>query len=325
MSELSPSRSRVIETLQPIHLAASSPALPGIPYETVRLVGLRDAPRCREVPGRRAQPVAQPRRRPPGLTSRPPETQPERLHQAQCASRSTPRCSSLACVSVRRRSWTGFQATVAEGGVGGAKVSEPSPLPEPRMLGAVKDKVTRRWGAPWTSSTCSRPPTSWPSSPPSSLRPPPRRSPPPGDGETEAALRYVRRYCVTRDSLRSRDRQAGERPFEVRNPAGWEHRRHHRARHPWRLGCRIFLPELSDIGSSSHSGQTRNLAGRGPPASARRRADPADPPGTHRPALRPDSQVAPATGQPAPADGNGFLDRGQRRLPPPNRTSPPRS
>ena len=152
----------------------------------------------------------------------------------------------------------GLQTALVDGSAGGVRVTrrrgEPwisvpkmEPLPEPRMLAAVKEEVSRRWGTldlldvlkdaefltDFTSEFASV--AAQERIPKDLLR---RRLllclfalgtnmgiraiVATGEhGETEAALRHVRRHFITRDNLRRAIAKLVNATFEARDPAWW--------------------------------------------------------------------------------------------------------
>ena len=206
--------------------------------------------------GCRRQPLAQPGartcpadfddNRERALRRAAPAAGPDRVHRRPATSGWPQRWtgSSSALATDTRRG-----AITTRGGEPWISVPAAGALPEPANLGRLKDAVIRPAGAPWTCWTCSRKPTSSPTSPTSSPRWPPGRCIDRGDaaapaaagacsrwaptwassaivatgehGETEAALRHVRRLFVTRDNLRRAIATLVNATFAARDPRWW--------------------------------------------------------------------------------------------------------
>ncbi len=220
-----------------------------IPYELCVLVALRDALRRREVYVAGANRWRNPEDDLPGDF--------ETAREVHYAALRQPADAAVFVTGLRERMTAALDrlaAALGDGSAGGVKVitrhGDPwitvpklEPLPEPRMLAAVKDEVTRRWGtldlldvlkdadfltefSTEFASVASREvidratlrrrlllclfalvPT-WESG----------RSATGEHGETEAALRHVRRHFITRDNLRRAIAKLVNATFEARDP-----------------------------------------------------------------------------------------------------------
>jgi Tn3 transposase DDE domain len=224
-----------------------------IPYELCVLVALRDALRRREVYVDGANRWRNPDDDLPGDF--------ETAREVHYAALRQPTDAAVFVADLRERMTAALdrlRAALADGSAGGVRVTarrgEPwisvpklDPLPEPAMLGAVKDEVARRWGtldlldvlkdaefltefSTEFASVASREVIDRAALCRRLLlclfalgtNMGIRGIVATGEhGETEAALRHVRRHFITRDNLRRATAKLVNATFEARDPAWW--------------------------------------------------------------------------------------------------------